>query len=279
MDPDRHCLEEAAPPGSSLYYATLFAGTRERAALVAVHALRQILVGIVDSIADSNVRAHKLNWWSSEIMEARDGRARHPVTVSVTRHCGALLWSRPEVLAMLSAVGAVSAANGMVSVAARERFCEDVGGGTAQLCTTVTPFEPGDAALKHIRVLGARLEAAALAGVPIVQSGLQRIPESAPGTPSRTAHDDSDSPARRLAEERIRARNALEDALGDAPRGAGPAMLVYRTLADIQLAALAKALRKPARAAPQVVSVAPIRKLWIAWRNARRDRQASAVPP
>ena len=271
MDPDRYCLDEAAPSGSSLHYATLFTGSRERAALVAIHALRHTLVGIVESIADSNVRAHKLNWWSNEIMEARDGRARHPVTVSVTRHCGTLLWSRPEVLAMLSAVGAVSAANGIVSVAARDCFCDDIGGGTAQLCTTVTRFEPGDAALNDIRILGARLEAAVLAGVPIVQSGLQRIPGPASGIPQQAGRGGSDDSARQLAEERIRARKRLEDAVRDAPRGVGPAMLVYRILALIRIAALAKALRKQDRTAPPAASIAPIRKLWIAWRTARRD--------
>ena len=271
MDPDRYCLDEAAPSGSSLYYATLFAGPRERAALVAIHALRQTLVGIVESIADSNVRAHKLNWWSNEIMEARDGRARHPVTVSATRHCGTPLWSRPEVLAMLSAVGAVSAASGVVSAAARDCFCEDVGGGTAQLCTTVTRFESGGAALNGIRVLGARLESAVLAGVPIVQSGLQRIPEPTTDTLLQAALDDTGGSMRRLEEERIRARESLADAVRDAPQDAGPAMLVYRTLALIQIAALENAIRKRQRTAPRMASIAPIRKLWIAWRTARRD--------
>ena len=112
MDPDRYCLDAAAPPGSSLYYATLFAGSRERAAFVAVHALRHALLDIVDTIADVNVRASKLNWWSGEIIEARDGSPRHPVSLAITRSCGKPLWSRPEVLAMLGAVARVSAAGG-----------------------------------------------------------------------------------------------------------------------------------------------------------------------
>ena len=108
--PNRHCLDEAAPSGSSLHYATLFIGPRERAALVAVHALRHTLFGIVDTVADPDVRARKLNWWSDEIMEARDERPRHPVAVAITRHCAAQLWRRPEVLAMLTAIGRASAA-------------------------------------------------------------------------------------------------------------------------------------------------------------------------
>ena len=268
MDPDRHCLDEAAPPGSSLHYATLFVGARERAALVAVHALRHTLLDIVDSIADPNVRAHKLNWWSGEIMEARDGRARHPVTVAVTRHCGKPLWRRPEVLAMLSAVARASADGGFASRAARDEFCDRVGGGTARLCAAVGPAVGGDAP-DDIHALGATLEGAILAGVPSARSGLRRIPNAVPDAAERIGHPGPGAGAGRIAEERSRAHQALAGAVRSVPRRREPVTLVYRTLAHIQLAALAAALRKPAGEAPLATSISPIRKLWIAWRSAR----------
>ena len=271
MDPDRYCLDAAAPPGSSLYYATLFAGPGERAALVAVHALRHTLLEVVEDIADPNVRAHKLNWWSDEIMEAREGRARHPVALALTRHGGEAFWRRPELLAMLSAVAGLSAAGGLASATARDRFCEDVGGGTARLCATVAPFEPGEAELSQLRTLGVALEAATLAGVPNVRSGLERIPAPAPDARSgEAARVGPDNGARRIVEERIRAREALAGIAGNLPRRACPAMLVYRTLARIQLAALANAIRKPAATVSAAASITPIRKLWIAWRTARQ---------
>ena len=274
MDPDRYCLDAAAPPGSSLYYATLFAGPDERAALVAVHALRHTLLEVVEDIADPNVRAHKLNWWSDEIMEAREGRARHPVALALTRHGGEAFWRRPELLAMLSAVAGLSAAGGLASATARDRFCEAVGGGTARLCATVAPFEPdepGEAELSRFRILGTALEAATLAGVPNVRSGLERIPAPAPDARSgEAASAGPDNGARRIVEERVRAREALAGIAGNSPRRACPAMLAYRTLAGIQLAALANAIRKPAAAVPAAASITPIRKLWIAWRTARQ---------
>ena len=325
MDPDRYCLDEAAPPGSSLHYATLFLRPRERAAFVAVHALRHTLLDILDAIADPDVRAHKLNWWSSEIMEARDGRARHPVAVAITRHGTARIWRRPEVLATLTAVGRASAASGFESEAARDLFCEDVGGGTARLCAAAvaaavavgasdtvgaTSGASGTSgAGDGIGALGSALEYAMLAGVPTARSGLTRIPKATSNAPERVEHDPPNAGAgyhglatrrppgrvghgergspdaatrridggyadgatsRRIAEERARAHRALADAVRDAPLRAGPVALVYRTLAHIQLAALAAALRKPAPAAPLSVSITPVRKLWIAWRTARR---------
>ena len=269
MDPDRYCLDAAAPPGSALYYATLFTGARERAALVSVHALRHVLLDIVETIADANVRAPKLNWWSGEIMDARDGSPHHPVALAITRNCGRPLWRHPEVFAMLAAVARVSAGGGIASEAARGEFCADVGGGTAGLCMAAVGFEAGGDGRERVRALGAALEGAMLASVPSVRSGLRRLPIPAPDSAGRADPDRSGCGPERIAEARARARRALADAVRGVRPHSGPVALVYRTLAHVQLAALAKALRKPAAEAPLVASVSPVRKLWIAWRASR----------
>ena len=267
MDPDRYCVDRAAPPGSSLHYATLCAVARERGAIVAIHALRHAFVDIVDSIADAYVRASKLNWWSGEILHARDGRPHHPVSVAIARHCGERLWRRPEVLAMFSAVARASAEDGFASEAARDEFCEHVGGGVARLCMAATAA--GGDAPHDIGAIGVALERAILAGTPSVRSGLRRIPISAPDPAGSVGRGDPGATPDRIAEERARAHAALADAVRGAPRRAGTAALVYRTLARIQLAALAAALRRPAAKAPSTASISPIRKLWIAWRASR----------
>ena len=321
VDPDRYCLDEAAPPGSSLHYATFFIDPRERAALVAAHALRHTLLGILDTVADPDVRAHKLNWWSNEIMEARDGRARHPVAAALTRHGTVRLWRRPEVLAMLTAIGRVSTAGGFESEAARDRFCQDVGGGTARLCAATVAAGISDTsgmagasgtpgAHADVGAFGSALEYAMLAGAPTARSGLMRIPNAtwnapqrmedatpdagagdypaAGHSPERIGRGGPDAAARRItggcagvgsgatsqriAEERARAHQALAGALRDTSFRTGAVALVYRTLAHLQLAALAGALRKPAPEAPLRASITPIRKLWIAWRIARGAR-------
>lgn len=272
MDPDRYCADLAAPPGSSLHYATLRAGARERGAIVAVHALRHSLVAIIETIADSHVRATKLNWWSGEILHARDGSPRHPVSMALARHCGKRLWRRPEVLAVFSAVARVSAEGGFASETARDEFCEHVGGGMARLCMAATAA--GNGAPREFDALGAALERALLAGTPSVRSGMRRIPTSTSETVGGVGHGDPGAGQGPIAEERAHARQALADAVRGMPSRAEPAALVYRTLAHIQLAALAAALGKPAGKAPSTASISPIRKLWIAWRISSDDRHA-----
>lgn len=271
MDPDRYCVDLVAPPGSSLHYATLWAAARERSAIIAIHALRHSLIAIIETIADSHVRAMKLNWWSGEILNARDGHPHHPVSVAMARHCTERIWHRAEVLAMFAAVARASTGDGFASGTARDEFCEQVGGGTARLCMAAAgndaPREAGEAG--EVGALGTALERALLAGTPSARSGIRRIPTSTsdpaggvePGGP---AADPSP-----IGEERTHAHRALVDAIRSTPRRAEPAVLVYRTLARLQLAALTAALRKPAGKAPPSVSISPIRKLWIAWRTTR----------
>ena len=267
MDPDRYCVDLAAPPGSSLHYATLWAGARERGAIVAIHALRHSLVAIIETIADSHVRATKLNWWSGEILHARDGCPHHPVSMAIARHCGKRLWRRPEVLAMFSSVARASAEDGFASEAARDEFCEHVGGGAARLCMAATAA--GNDAPREFDALGAALERALLAGTPSVRSGTRRIPASTSEPAGGVGHGGPGAGPGPIAEERARAHEALADAIRDTPLRAEPAVLVYRALAHLQLAALAAALGKPAGKAPSTASISPIRKLWIAWRASR----------
>ena len=264
MDPDRYCVDLAAPPGSSLHYATLRAGARERGAIVAIHALRHSLVAIIETIADSHVRAAKLNWWSGEILHARDGRPHHPVSAAIALHCGKRLWRRPEVLAMFSAVARASADDGFASEGARDEFCEHVGGGAARLCAAAS-----DGAPQEVEAIGIALECALLAGTPSVRSGIRRIPTSTGKPAGGDGRGDPVAGSDAIAEERARARDALADAVRGTPLHAGPISLVYGTLAHIQLAALTVALRKPVAKAPSSASISPIRKLWIAWRASR----------
>ena len=268
MDPDRYCVDHAAPPGTSLYYATLYADPRARGAVIAVHALRHALIEIVETVADAEVRARKLNWWSGEILHARDGDPHHPVSVAVSRQCGKRIWRRPEVIAMLSAVTRVSAEGGLASEAARDAFCEQLGGGAARLCAAATTAggEPCD-----LGPVGAALERALLAGAPSVRSGMRRIPAPAPAPPRGEEHDGPE----RTAGERARAHEVLGDAVRGASLRIGPTARVYRTLAHIQLAALASSLRRPAAQAPSIASISPLRKLWIAWRL----RNTVTAPP
>ena len=178
-NPDRHCAGQAAPPGSSLHYATLYAGTRERGAIVAVHALRHALVDVVDTIADANVRAAKLNWWSGEILHARE---RPPAPPGFGGGCPAL-----RKVALAPPGGARHALGGRPGVG-RGRI--RVRGGTGRvlracrrrarrgLCMAATAA--GGYAPHDIGAIGVALERAILAGTPSVRSGLRRVPISAP---------------------------------------------------------------------------------------------------
>ncbi len=78
MTPEAYCRNKAAPPGSSLHYALLFAPAEVRGALWALHGFRAEVVEIPSECSDPGVAAVKLGWWREELERALAGQARHP---------------------------------------------------------------------------------------------------------------------------------------------------------------------------------------------------------
>lgn len=80
MEPLDYCRDRVAPPGSDIYYALRFASPETRPGLLAVHAYANEIVSIPHEVTDSGVAAVKLNWWREELDRALEGEGRHPVS-------------------------------------------------------------------------------------------------------------------------------------------------------------------------------------------------------
>jgi phytoene synthase len=80
MEPLEYCRNKAAPPGSSLHYALLFASNDAAPGLLAVNALHAEISTIADDCSEPGVAAVKLNWWAEELERLRGGQPRHPVS-------------------------------------------------------------------------------------------------------------------------------------------------------------------------------------------------------
>jgi phytoene synthase len=83
MTPDQYCEEKAAPRGSTLYYSALFLPDEQRRAVTALHALRRELADAVDRSSDLSLARTKLDWWRREIDQCFVGKASHPVTLAL----------------------------------------------------------------------------------------------------------------------------------------------------------------------------------------------------
>lgn len=80
MTPDQYCQARAAQSGSSFYYSFLFLPPEKRRAITALYAFCREIDDVVDECPDADLARTKLAWWRSEIAELFHGQAQHPVT-------------------------------------------------------------------------------------------------------------------------------------------------------------------------------------------------------
>ena len=79
-DPDAYLRETTAPPGSTLYYCTLFVPGVQARRSIALEAFRRELDDVVDDCREPVVAAARIGWWQGELQRVADGGAQHPVT-------------------------------------------------------------------------------------------------------------------------------------------------------------------------------------------------------
>lgn len=77
--PDQYCKNKALRIGSSFYYSFLFLSPLQRQAIIAVYAFCREVDDIVDECMDKNIAYQKLAWWQEEIERVFLGKPLHPV--------------------------------------------------------------------------------------------------------------------------------------------------------------------------------------------------------
>jgi phytoene synthase len=83
MSPSEYCRRLADHPLSPYFTGTLFLPDGPRAAFTALEAFRREVGGIVDECSDPGVARAKLAWWRSELRAATEKQAQHPVARSL----------------------------------------------------------------------------------------------------------------------------------------------------------------------------------------------------
>jgi phytoene synthase len=83
MTPDQYCQDKAAKSGSSFYYSFRFLPPQQRQAIIALYAFCREVDDTVDEIADTDIARTKLAWWREEIQRTFHGIATHPVGLAL----------------------------------------------------------------------------------------------------------------------------------------------------------------------------------------------------
>lgn len=275
MTPGEYCRNKAAPPGSNLYYSTLFHASASRPAIHALFALSQELSDALYHSSDPDAAKITLGWWLEEIQRLFAGQPRHPVTRELQR------LRLPERLEqrdledcvvshaqLLETADSISYTNWLARHVAGAGYPWKAAG---QFCGCKDPEQLKfleatgccHGAVEQLRRLGRFTERGV---VPLPADML-----SAAGGAAVLATRESDAAARDLFRALFtrleRTARICQESLSDA---AGRQLLFAVVMLEM-LATLCRKYREARHPAHRTrLSLSPIRKLWIAWRIARK---------
>jgi len=83
MNPDQYCQEKTVSSGSSFYSSFRFLPEKKRRAITALYAFCREVDDVVDECHDVDVARQTLSWWRSEVSSLYLGKATHPVTLAL----------------------------------------------------------------------------------------------------------------------------------------------------------------------------------------------------
>lgn len=276
---DEYCQQKAAPPGSSSYYALRQAPARRQPLLTALFALRREFEETVKETSDPAIGRTKLAWWQNEIAALAAGRPSHPVSKALAAHLGNGVEAEyPAIQTLLAGFEMDLDQARYLDYANLRRYLQGVGGAFA---TLVAHAGAGAQNRAEVGVWAAPLGEALMLAQFVAELGndarhgriyipideMQRFNVTAADLINRKY---SDAFTELMRFQTNRARAALQTALAAMPAGERRAQRTLRAQAALALALLDEIERDGYQVLHQRIALTPIRKLWVAWRAARR---------
>jgi len=276
VTPDEYCAAKAAQSGSSFYYSFRLLPEDRRRAITALYAYCREVDDVVDEVHDPAVAQAKLAWWRLEVAAIFDGSPQHPVARALVPAVRTYGLPREHVDAVIDGMAMDLAQHRYADFAELERYCHRVAGVVGLLSAKIFGYEEASTA-GFARDLGIAFqltnivrdvgEDARRGRIYLPQDELARFGVS-PSSVLRLRTEPG-FPAL-MAFQVERARGWYDRAMGQlAPRDrkaqrASLAMAaIYRTLLD-------EIARDGYRVVDRRIALTPLRKLWIAWRTARK---------
>ena len=276
MTPDEYCQQKTARSGTSFYYSFLFLPPERRRAITALYAFCREVDDVVDEISDPDVARAKLAWWRQEIGATFTGTPQHPVALALKPVVAAYRLPEEHFQTVIDGMAMDLERSRYPDFTELERYCDCVAGVvglmSAQIFGYVNP-----ATRRYARDLGIAFQLTNI--IRDVGEDAQRgriyLPQdelTAHGVtaPSVLQREGGDALVALMKDQVARTRRwyarAL-DALPDEDRRAQRPGLI---MAAIYRALLDEIERDGYRVLDRRIALTPLRKLWIAWKTARR---------
>jgi phytoene synthase len=278
VTPDEYCEQKAAASGSSFYYAFHFLPPRRRRAITALYAFCREVDDVVDEVRDEGVAQAKLAWWRQEVARAFDGAPQHPVAQALVPVVREFALPEEHFQAIIDGMAMDLVQARYLDFSALELYCHRVAGVVGLLSAEIFGYT-NPATRGYARDLGVAFqltnicrdvgEDARRGRIYLPQEDLAKFGV----TPSSILRAEY-SPAFTdlMAFEFGRARDWYDKAMAQLPAEDRKAQRTGLVMAAIYRTLLDEIARDGYRVLDRKTSLTPVRKLWIAWKTARKSR-------
>jgi phytoene synthase len=276
MTPDEYCQQKTARSGSSFYYSFLFLPPERRRAITALYAFCREVDDVVDEIRDPVVARAKLAWWRQDVAATYAGTPQHPVTRALQPFVAPYHLDQAHLQTIIDGMAMDLERSRYLDFAELEQYCHRVAGVVGLLSAEI--FGYSDPRTRdYARDLGVAFqltnivrdvgEDARRGRIYLPQDELARF-RVAPSALLRG--EPTAGFGELMAYQTARARGWYDRALAALPpedrKAQRPGLImaaIYRTLLD-------EIERDHYRVLDRRIGLTPLRKLWIAWKTARR---------
>lgn len=272
----QYCQQKAAQSGSSFYYSFLFLPLEKRQAIMALYAFCREVDDIVDECHDKVVASQKLGWWHAEINRVFQGTPEHPVGL-------ALQWARnqfslPKNLfeEILQGMQMDLSYQGYQSFDDLRLYCQCVASAPGLLAAQIFGFQDPNTQ-EYAKNLGISFQLVNIIRDVGEDASRGRIyfPEEELAQFSLTPQDIlakkySDNFKELMRFQTERARRYYQTALQALPSIDRKNQKSGIIMAEIYFSLLREIEKTEFKVLHQRIALTPIRKLYIAWKTARR---------
>ncbi|MEN8763020.1 MAG: presqualene diphosphate synthase HpnD [Thiogranum sp.] len=279
MSPDQYCRQKAARSGSSFYYSFLFLPVEQRCAITALYAFCREVDDVVDECSDTDVAHRKLDWWQKEIEECFAGQPRHPVSLALQQPVQTYNLPVECFHEIIDGMRMDLQQNRYETFSELALYCHRVAGVVGLLSAEIFGYRHRDT-LKYAEQLGTALQLTNIirdvredAERDRIYLPLDELLEHHIKPSDLLSAGVTDRLREMLEFQAQRARRYYRSAMSDLPPADRYAQRSGLIMAEIYRTLLDEMEADEFRVMQQRLSLTPLRKLWIAWRTARKEHR------
>jgi phytoene synthase len=276
MSPDDYCRQKAAQSGSSFYYSFMFLPQARRRAITALYAFCREVDDVVDETSEPGVARAKLAWWREQVHAIFDGTPQHPVALALRPVAASFRLPESHFQAVIDGMAMDLERNRYLDFADLEAYCYRVAGVVGLMSAEIFGYT-NPATRQYAQDLGIAFqltnivrdvgEDARRGRIYVPQSDLARHGVTAA---SVLQCRGGDAFRALMADQVARALDWYDRALAALPPEDRMAQRPGLIMAAIYRALLYEIVRDGYDVLHHRIALTPLRKLWIAWKTARR---------